>query len=265
MAVGFRGGSSLGGSRGINFDSDYFKVAPSPLGELLTTAQKASMGYDGGGSGSGSTGPLGGYDPVSGIADYALYQGVDPYLGNFSGESGQKPDYFTKEGKLTKEDKANYLDAIGGFVYNPKTKEFEVGDYLLDKIAPEYSDYYDTMLLGLNNPNLTADKLQDIEKNRINVQKGILDITKNNPGANAQDIIDSYNESFTGFDSSGNFTDPEFTDPFNTQVTFDQFHNQNMQNNPDVHQGSVFDEGGIFSGSFWANKGGKVPASNGGK
>ena len=264
MAVGFRGSSSLGGSSGINFDSDYFNVKPSPLGKLLTTAQKADMGYDGGGSGSGSTGPLGGYDPITGVADNKFY-GSSPRITGDGPPRLETPDYFTKKGKLTKEDKADYLDDIGGFVYNPGTKEFEAGSYLLDSIAPEYSDYLDTMLLGLNNPNLTADKLQDIENNRLNVQKGILDITKNNPGANAQDIIDSYNESFTGFDSSGNFTDPEFTDPFNTQVTFDQFHNQNMQNNPDVHQGSVFDEGGIFSGSFWANKGGKVPASNGGK
>lgn len=262
MAVGFRGGSSGRSSGGIDFDSDYFKVAPSPMGVPLSAAEKASMGYSGGDSTSGSTGPLGGYDPipgkgknnnVSGIADYALYQGVDPYLGNFSGESGQKPDYFTKTGPLTKEDKANYLDAIGGFVYNPATKEFEVGDYLLDKIAPEYSDYYDTMLLGLNNPNLTADKLQDIENNRLNVQKGILDITANNPTADAKDIIDSYNESFTGFDSSGNMIDPFVSDPF--------------AGIPDYSQPtqSVFDDGGIFSGSFFANQGGRVPASNGGK
>jgi len=261
MAVGFRGGSSLGGSRGINFDSDYFKVAPSPMGVPLSAAEKASMGYGGGDSTSGSTGPLGGYDPipgkgknnnVSGIAGNEFY-GSSPRITGEGPPTLGTPDYFTKKGKLTQEDKANYLDDIGGFVYNPATKEFEVGDYLLDKIAPEYSDYYDTMLLGLNNPNLTADKLQDIENNRLNVQKGILDITANNPTADAKDIIDSYNESFTGFDSSGNMIDPFVSDPFAGIPDYSQ-PNQ-----------SVFDDGGIFSGSFFANQGGRVPASNGGK
>ena len=109
------------------------------------------------------------------------------------------------------------------------------------------------MLLGLNNPNLTGDQLKNIEKNRIDVQKGILDITANNPTADAKDIIDSYHESFTGFDSSGNMIDPFVSDPF--------------AGIPDYSQPtqSVFDEGGIFSGSFFANQGGRVPASNGGK
>ena len=252
MAVGFRGGSSSGGSRGINFDSDYFKVAPSPMGVPLSAAEKASMGYGGGDSTSGSTGPLGGYDPIDGIANSKLYEGVDPNFQNIIGVP-DSPDYFTKTGPLTQKDKANYLDDIGGFVYNPATKEFELGDYLLDKIAPEYSDYYDTMLLGLNDPNLTGDQLKNIENNRLNVQKGILDITTNNPTADAKDIIDSYNESFTGFDSSGNMIDPFISDPF--------------AGIPDYSQPtqSVFDDGGIFSGSFFANQGGRVPASNGGK
>lgn len=263
MAVGFRGGSPLGGSSGINFDSDYFNVKPSPLGELLTTAQKADMGYDGGDSGSGGTGPLGGYNPIDGVAGNEFY-GSSPRITDDGPPRLESPDYFTKKGKLTKEDKANYLDDIGGFVYNPGTGKFEAGSYLLDSIAPEYSDYYDTMLLGLNNPNLTADKLQDIENNRINVQKGILDITKNNPGADAQDIIDSYHESFTGFDSSGNFVgndDNPISDP-GTDA---------MNAIPDFGAGytggggSVFDDGGIFSGSFFANQGGRVPVSNGGK
>ena len=76
---------------------------------------------------------------------------------------------------------------------------------------------------------------------------------RDSPTADAKDIIDSYNESFTGFDSSGNMIDPFISDPF--------------AGIPDYSQPtqSVFDDGGIFSGSFFANQGGRVPASNGGK
>jgi len=263
MAVGFRGSSSSGGSSGINFDSDYFKVDPSPLGVKLSAAEKSSMGYDGGGSGSaGSTGPLGGYNPIPGIGKNNNVSGIagNEFYGSSPRITGEgpptlgTPDYFTKAGILTQEDKARYLDDIGGFVYNPGTGQFEAGSYLLDSIAPEYSDYYDTMLLGLNNPEgLTGSQLQDIENNRLNVQKGILDITANNPGANAQDVIDSYNESFTGFDSSGNFTGAP-VDPGTAAMNAIPDFSQPTQ--------SVFDDGGLFS---FFNKGGKVTTSNGGK
>ena len=133
------------------------------------------MGYSGGDSTSGSTGPLGGYDPVSGIADYALYQRVDPYLGNFSGESGQVPNYFTTD-SLTDQDIENYLNDIENFVFNPGTGEYEPAgkySYPLSQLAPEYSDNIDTFLLGVK-PGMSGDALQRIEANRLNVQQDAL-------------------------------------------------------------------------------------------
>ena len=259
--VGFRSGSSSGGSSsGIDFDSDYFNVPIVPLGALNSIPGFANdlTGGDGGSSSSNndfnatafnnSYDPVA-YNPVSGGIDgidYALYQGVDPYLGNFSGESAEVPSYFTTD-SLTDQDIENYLSDTKNFVYNPGTGEFEPSGkytYPLSKIAPEYSDNVSKFLSGVK-PGMTGDQLKAIEANRLNTQKLAFEV----PMGEGINMFDNFHTASTGFDiNTGQMVDP---DPFNTQQTFDQFaaeHTQSLKDSGQIHSGSVFEPGGAFGG-----------------
>ena len=74
-----------------------------------------------------------------------------------------------------------------------------------------------------------------VELNRLNTQKLAFEV----PMGEGINMFDNYNEAYTGFDSSGNFTGAPL-DP-GTQA---------MNNVPDYSQPtqSVFDEGGAFGG-----------------
>lgn len=236
MAIGFRGGSAGGGSNTV-FDESYFDVPKFERG-VVPAADAIIPTTGGGDSTSGSTfNPAAfneSYKPVTKPADYALYQGVDPVLGNFSGESGQVPSYFTTE-SLTDQDIENYLSDTENFVYNPGTGEFEPAGkytYPLSQLAPGYSDKQEKLMLGIK-PGMTGQQLQDIEANRLNTQKLAFEV----PMGEGINMFDNYHQAFTGFDSSGNLAT---VDP-GTQA---------MNNVPDYSQPtqSVFDEGGIFGG-----------------
>tara|TARA_A200000159_G_scaffold30000_1_gene26585 strand:+ start:3437 stop:4198 length:762 start_codon:yes stop_codon:yes gene_type:complete len=249
MAVGFRGSSSSGGSSsGIDFDSDYFNVPIVPLGALNSIPGFAND-LTGGGSAPSNNAfnaaafnqsyePVA-YNPVSGGIDgidYALYQGMDPALGNFSGESAEVPSYFTTD-SLTDQDIENYLSDTENFVYNPGTGEFEPAGkytYPLSQLAPGYSDTQEKFMSGIK-PGMTGDQLKAIEANRLDTQKLAFEV----PMGEGLNMFDNYHEAFTGFDSSGNFTGAP-VDP-GTEA---------MNSIPDYSQPtqSVFDEGGVFSG-----------------
>jgi hypothetical protein len=253
MAVGFRGSSSSGGSTGIDFDSDYFDIPITPLNKIVPRTNYSAPVTGGNEGALGNTFDAAAfnqsYKPVTKPVDYSLYQGTNAH----PMESGKEPFYFTTD-SLTDQDIKNYLSDTENFVYNPGTGEFEPAGkytYPLSQLAPGYSDTQEKFMLGVK-PKMTGQQLQDIEANRLNTQKLAFEV----PMGEGINMFDNYNEAYTGFDSSGNFTGAPL-DP-GTQA---------MNNVPDYSQPtqSVFDEGGIFSGSFFANQGGKVPASNGGK
>ena len=234
MAIGFRGGSAGGGSNTV-FDESYFDVPA--FERCVVPPANAIIPTTGGDSTSGSNFmanvPMN-YQPITKPADYALYQGVDPVLGNFSGESGQVPSYFTTD-SLTDQDIENYLSDTENFVYNPGTGDFEPAGkytYPLSQLAPGYSDTQEKFMLGVK-PGMTGQQLQDIEANRLNTQKLAFEV----PMGEGLNMFDNYHQAFTGFDSSGNLAT---VDP-GTQA---------MNNVPDYSQPtqSVFDEGGIFGG-----------------
>ena len=238
--VGFRSGSSSGGSSsGIDFDSDYFNVPVVPLGTL-----NSIPGFANDLTGGGSA-------PSNNVFDSAAFNQsydvpvIDPamYGSSIMDRSEgppmlSEPDYFTKGKVLTEQDIQNYLNDTEGFVYNPSTNKFEgAGDYTypLSKIAPGYSDTQEKLMLGIKPGVTTGDQLRDIELNRLNTQKLAFEV----PMGEGVDMFDNYNEAYTGFDSSGNFTGAPL-DP-GTQA---------MNDIPDYSQPtqSVFDEGGAFSG-----------------
>ena len=235
MAVGFRGGRSGGSSGGINFDSDYFNVPVVPLNQIVPRTDYSApvTGSDGGQDTRGdymSNVPVN-YQSVTKPVDYGLYQGLDQYTSNFSGpESATPPSYFTTD-SLTDQDIESYLSDTENFVYNPGTGDFEPSGkytYPLSQIAPGYSDTQEKFMLGVK-PGMTGQQLQDIEANRLDVQKLAFETGGD---------MDAFTTAYTGFTPDGTFVGP--TDP-GTQA---------MNDIPDYSQptGSVFDEGGLFSG-----------------
>ena len=172
MAVGFRGGSSGGSSGGIDFDSDYFDVPVVPLNPIIPRTDYSAP-VTGGDGGTSSTNFMANvpvnYDPVTKPVSPLLYEGVDP---NFQNVIASEPSYFTTD-SLTDQDIENYLSDTENFVYNPGTGDFEPAGkytYPLSQLAPGYSDTQEKFMLGVK-PGMTGQQLQDIEANRLNVQK----------------------------------------------------------------------------------------------
>ena len=239
MAVGFRGSSSLGGSTGIDFDSDYFDIPVTPLNKIVPRTDYSAPVTGGNEVALGST-----FDSAAFNQSYDVPV-IDPamYGSSIMDRSEgppmlSEPDYFTKGKVLTEQDIQNYLNDTEGFVYNPSTNNFEgAGDYTypLSKIAPGYSDTQEKLMLGIKPGVTTGDQLRDIELNRLNTQKLAFEV----PMGEGVDMFDNYNEAYTGFDSSGNFTGAPLD--LGTQA---------MNDIPDYSQPtqSVFDEGGAFGG-----------------
>tara|TARA_E500000318_G_scaffold30928_1_gene30661 strand:- start:176 stop:883 length:708 start_codon:yes stop_codon:yes gene_type:complete len=232
MAVGFRGGRSGGSSGGINFDSDYFNVPLVALNKIVPKTDYSAP-VTGGDVGTSSTSFMNNvpvnYEPVTKPADYALYQGVDPYLGNFSGESGEVPSYFTTD-SLTDQDIENYLSDTENFVYNPGTGDFEPAGkytYPLSQIAPGYSDTQEKFMLGIK-PGMTGDELKAIEANKLNTQKLAFEV----PMGEGINMFDNYHEAFLGTEAP--------VDPGTAAMNAVPDYSQPTQ--------SVFDDGGVFSG-----------------
>ena len=250
MAVGFRGSSSSGGSTGINFDSDYFDIPITPLNKIVPRTDYSAPVTGGDGSMSSNNA----FDAAAFNESYNVPV-IDPamYGSSIMDRSEgppmlSEPDYFTKDKVLTEQDIQNYLNDTEGFVYNPGTNKFEAaGDYTypLSKIAPGYSDTQEKLMLGIKPGVTTGDQLRDIELNRLNTQKLAFEV----PMGEGINMFDNYHTAFTGFDANtGQMVDP---DPFNTQQTFDQMQQENVQNLKDsgqIHSGSVFEPGGAFGG-----------------
>lgn len=253
MAIGFRGGSSGGSSGGIDFDSDYFDVPLIPLNKIIPRTDYSApvTGGDGGTSSDNSFNAAAfnnsydpvEYNPVSGGIDgidYALYQGTNAH----PMESGKEPSYFTTD-SLTEQDIQNYLNDTENFVYNPGTGGFEPAGkytYPLSKIAPGYSDTQERFMSGIK-PGMTGDQLKAIEANRLNTQKLAFEV----PLGQGVNMFDNYHTAYTGFDANTG----QMVDPFDTNQTFDQMHQENVQNLKDsgqIHSGSVFEPGGAFGG-----------------
>lgn len=248
MAIGFRGGSSGGSSGGIDFDSDYFNVPVIPLNKIIPRTDYSApvTGGDGGTSSNNDFNAVAfneSYDvPVINPAMYGssiMDRSEGPPMLS-------EPSYFTTD-KLTEQDIQNYLDDTEGFVYNPGTNKFEAaGDYTypLSKIAPGYSDTQEKFMSGIK-PGMTGEQLRNIELNRLNTQKLGFEV----PLGQGVNMFDNYLAASTGFDpNTGEAID---RDPFNTQQTFDQFHQENVQKWEDsgqIHSGSVFEPGGAFGG-----------------
>ena len=147
-------------------------------------------------------------------------------------------------------------------VYNPATKKFEDStkySYPGSKYMPDRFNAIDAALLfGSPNADVSGMDMQGILDNASDSQATVMQLMHDNPTASVQQVMDSYHSNETGFDV--NTGEMLSQDPFNTQQSFDQFHQQNVQDWKDsgqVHSGSVFDEGGIFGGGFF-NKGGKA-------
>ena len=152
------------------------------------------------------------------------------------------------------------LNMMKQTVYNPATKQFGAAteySYPGSTYMPERFDMIDKALMfGSPNADTSSMDMQGILDNAANVQASILQLTHDNPGASVQQIHDAHHQNFTGFDSSG-----QMVDPFDTNQTFDQFaaqHTQSLKDSGQIHSGSVFDPGGLFSGSFSFDKGGQV-------
>ena len=96
-------------------------------------------------------------------------------------------------------------------VFNPRTNEFEPTTYLLDSIAPNYSQRITNFMTGAT-PDMSQGKLDAIQQNVRDVQQNVLDTTAAMPvGSTTQEIFDQAQQNFTGFDTQGNFIGP--TDP----------------------------------------------------
>ena len=96
-------------------------------------------------------------------------------------------------------------------VFNPVTNEFEPTTYLLDSIAPNYSQRITNFMTGAT-PDMSQGQLDAIQQNVRDVQQNVLDTTAAMPaGSTTQEIFDQAQQNFTGFDTQGNFIGP--TDP----------------------------------------------------
>mgnify|MGYP001288500910 CR=1 FL=1 len=169
-------------------------------------------------------------------------------------------------------------DKLDDQVYNAATNKWEhSGDwsYPGSKLFPERMGMIDNLLtFGTTNP---ADGLdyKNIAQDLANRQQRTGDLAHawvNNPNMSHQDYDNLIHHDFTGFDSQGNFNPLPGSDVF-SNLNEDMQHHFQVTNDPfasgafgdagyneptPTHTGSVFDEGGIFSSSFWKNKGGPV-------
>ena len=252
MAVGFRGGSSGGSSGGIDFDSDYFNVPVVPLNQIIPRTDYSAPVTGGGDAGVSSSDFMANvpvnYKPVTKPVDYGLYQGLDQYTSNFSGpESATPPSYFTTD-SLTDQDIENYLSDTENFVYNPGTGDFEPAGkytYPLSQLAPGYSDTQEKFMLGIK-PGMTGQQLQDIEANKLNVQKLAFE-TGGDP--------DAMHTAYTGFTPDGTFVG-NADNPINNDPVTQAFNNipdygaggNEGPGGSNYTGGSVFDDGGAFGG-----------------
>ena len=198
--IGFRSGSSAGGSSGgINFDSDYFDVPVIPLNKIIPKTDYSApvTGGDGGASSDNAFNAAvfnESYKPVTKPVSPLLYEGVDP---NFQNVIASEPSYFTTE-SLTDQDIENYLSDTENFVYNPGTGDFEPAGkytYPLSQLAPGYSDTQEKFMLGVK-PSMTGQQLKDIEANRLNTQKLAFETGGD---------MDAFTTAYTGFTPDGTF------------------------------------------------------------
>lgn len=267
MAVGFRGSSPSGGSSGA-FDESYFDVPSFTRGEVLESPSSNPTGGDGNNTFVDYSAGIPTYPAMTGPADYALYQGIDPALGNFSGESGQIPNYFTTD-SLTDQDIQNYLNDIENFVFNPGTGEYEPAgkySYPLSQLAPEYSDMQDKFLLGIK-PGMSGDALQRIEANRLNVQQ---DALKNHMEQVQQITGDPIRRAEEESQNPGDLDTVAEVQAFEKRMadaidaagqSYNPYRNPGRGGSSGGGGGGVFGDGYTFS----FEKGGRVPANNGGK
>ena len=157
------------------------------------------------------------------------------------------------------------LAVLKGTVYNPATQSFQPStkySYPGSTYMPKRFDMIDKalmfgspnadvsdLLVNEYNPDSSSTPMKNILDNAGDVQASIMQLTHDNPTASASDIINAHHENFTGFDSSGNFTGAP-VDPGTAAMNAIPDFSQPTQ--------SVFDPGGLFSGSFSFDKGGQV-------
>jgi len=252
--IGFRSGSSAGGSSGgIDFDSDYFNV---PLIALNKIVPKTDY----------SPPPVTGDDNVEmSSSDLMVIPGVNapavPYtpvvpsipggMGGATSEAAtflpgaqntEGTGYFQKP-TLTDADIDQYLTEASQFAYNPATNQMEAYNYPLNTIAPGYADAQSKFVMGTQ-PGMSGEELKNIAQNAQDVQKTTLEIAQNNPTADAFQIAEALHTAQTGFDSAGNFVGNADNPINNDPVT------QAFNSVPDYSQPtqSVFEPGGAFSG-----------------
>ena len=261
MAVGFRGGSAPGGSSGIDFDSDYFDVAVTPLNKIVPKTDYSNItGGDSNNTVVDYSAGIPTYPAMTGPADYSLYQGTNAH----PMESGKAPNYFTTD-SLTEQDIQNYLNDIENFVFNPGTGEYEPAgkySYPLSQLAPEYSDMQDKFLLGVT-PGMSGDALQRIEANRLNVQQ---DALKNHMEIVEQITGDPIRRAEEESQNPGDLDTVAEVQAFERQMA-DAIDKAGRGGSNPFRDGGDSGGGGVFGDgyTFSFNKGGRVPASNGGK
>ena len=214
----------------------------------------------------GRSGPLsGGGGDSGGVDTSALNVLANPFPGGdipqrsySAGMGGMDPNASSTMPQTADE----ALGVLKSQVYNPGTRKWEAStkySYPGSTYMPERFNMIDNiMMFGSPNADVSGMDMKGILNNAANSQASFAQLLHDNPTAPLQQVMDSWHSNETGFDvNTGEMLDPNISNQ-----SFDQFHQQNVQNwqdNDQVHSGSVFDEGGIFSSSFWAKKGGQVP------
>ncbi len=251
--MALEGYKSSSGFGGINYDylADLPEIDYENPDQTGQDFQYTSAPLSGGGGDSG------GVDTSAlNVLANPFPDGDIPGMSYASGMGGMDPNASSTMPKTADE----ALGVLKSQVYNPGTKKFQPStkySYPGSTYMPERFNMIDKVLMfGSPNADTSSMDMKGILDNAAGSQALISQLMHDNPTAPLQQVMDSYHSHSTGFDVNTGEMLPQ--DPFNTQQTFDQFHQQNMQNNPDVHQGSVFDPGGLFSGSFSFDKGGPV-------
>ena len=250
--MALQGYKSSSGFDGINYDylADLPKVDYENPDQTGQDFQYGSAPLSGGGGDSG------------GINTSALNVLANPFPLNPDGSRNipKRPGYAAGMGGMdssassmmpTNPEEA--LAVLKGTVYNPATKSFQPStkySYPGSTYMPERFDMIDKALMfGSPNADTSSMGMQGILDNAGDVQASIMQLTHDNPTASVQQIHDAHHENFTGFDSSGNFTGAP-VDPGTAAMNAMPDYSQPTQ--------SVFDPGGLFSGSFSFDKGGQV-------
>lgn len=247
--MALEGYKSSSGFGGINYDylADLPKVDYENPDQTGQDFQYANAPLSGGGGDSG------------GVDTSALNVLANPFPEGMPGSPINNPKYKNQMGvpivagyETLPSTADEALDMMKQTVYNPGTEKFQPStkySYPGSTYMPERFDMIDKALMfGSPNADTSNMDMQGILDNAANVQASILQLTHDNPTASASDIINAHHQNFTGFDSSGNFMGPTDT---GTAA---------MNAIPDFGQPtqSVFDPGGLFSGSFSFDKGGQV-------